>query len=239
MVSDIGSSCEINHLVTCFWHLSAQGLKHSLTVYSCTLLSVFLSFSVIFSFTVGVVFNLTLHCSHPFYLSFHLLSLFPLVFLSQLHGNLFPYRSGWCSLTFSFLKQLAKTPQKQVFFPVFTHNSCQTKHIFEVAILRYNLAETPIYKPSLHACEPVFHTCQTKLISSSLFPLPRSEPYEIQQEEQQLGSFYWTPHTAAQLKDIQQGRGELNRLMYLPRLGCGGGTWLADLWDASQEHQSL
>lgn len=54
-------------------------------------------------------------------------------------------------------------------FPPFTANSCKTKHIFKVAILRCNLAEAPIDTPSLWGCEPVFHTCQTKLISALSF----------------------------------------------------------------------
>lgn len=53
--------------------------------------------------------------------------------------------------------------------PIFIANPCKTEHIFKVAIFRYNLVETPIYKPSLWGCEPVFHTCQTKLISALSF----------------------------------------------------------------------
>lgn len=33
--------------------------------------------------------------------------------------------------------------------PIFITNPCKTEHIFKLAIFRYNLVETPIYKPPL------------------------------------------------------------------------------------------
>lgn len=84
---------------------------------------------------------------------------------------------------------------------------------------------------------PVFHTCQSKSISARSSFLS-SDTYEIQQEEQRLLGFYWTPPTAAHRRDIQRVRGELNLQTCLPRLGCGSGKCLLDLWDSLQKHQS-
>lgn len=193
---------------------------HSVLIH---LLPIFPSFFAIFCFTVGIVFNLTLHfppqSTLAFYLSVKLLSLFPLVFISQLHG-----RAKYFSISV-FDIQFPWTVFQDFLFFSSTQNSCKTRHIFKVAILRYNLCETPIINlPQAH--EPVFHTCPTNLISAlslhTCLSHSLSDTYEIQQWEQRLPDFYWTQHTT------KRHTGELNLLMYLPRLGCSGGnmtTW--------------
>lgn len=133
------------------------------------------------SFNVGVVFN------HTFYFSPPSPTVSSRSFLSLHHmekQHLFPHL-----LQTFFGIQFTLTAHKNTYrTPSFTHNSCKPEHVFKVAILRYVLAETPVYKPSLQGYEPVFHTCQTKLISarSSFF---LSDTCEIQQEEQRLLGF--------------------------------------------------
>lgn len=176
---------------------------HSVLIH---LLPIFPSFFAIFCFTVGIVFNLTLHfppqSTLAFYLSVKLLSLFPLVFISQLHG-----RAKYFSISV-FDIQFPWTVFQDFLFFFSTRNSCKTRHIFKVAILRYNLSETPIINlPQAH--EPVFHTCPTNLISAlslhTCLSHSLSDTYEIQQWEQRLPDFYWTQHTTKRHTIGQRG----------------------------------
>lgn len=92
----------------------------------------FFFFFVIITFTVGVALLLRLHR--------------PLLSVSYLHHAVFScclhISVTWRSRTFF---NISKTPWEYYkYFFSFTHNFCKTKHIYRAAILRYNLAETPI-----------------------------------------------------------------------------------------------
>lgn len=147
------------------WHVSGgtHSLLHLPPIYSTYL------FIVMFFFTVRVAFNISPHIS------------------VTLRHKISSDICCWYSLTFIPQKHLERFLSRWIFSsPSSTRSSCETRHIFIVAILRYNLAKTQtIYKPSLQGCEPLYHTCHTKLISarSFLFCVCLSPTQEIQQEE--------------------------------------------------------
>ena len=191
------SSCEICHVVTCLWKKPPTYCIYLSPVPPSPPLWVLLSISLS-----------TVLYLEPLWST--LLKLLPLGLQLSVTGK--------CKL--SCLLMICR-PQKYLeSFSLNTQLLQDHMHLRSRNFLRYSVAETPIYKPSLQGCEPPFHICQTEWISgrSCLICVCcfLSPTHEIQLEESWLFGFYWmTPpphppthtHATARLKDLQQGRG--------------------------------
>lgn len=111
-----------------------------LAAYTCTSHLLYCPTTFVISFTVGVGLNLTL----PHVLSLCFFLNFPLSTCSILYHNSVEEKKIFCqhSLTTSPEKHLHSI--QILFKSYFTYKFCKTKHIFKVAVPRYNLAATAL-----------------------------------------------------------------------------------------------